>query len=113
MLLDLWVLIASEKVGGDSADTGWNKSAWKKKQQREEAIAQTIEATYLKLVGVEPAQQVVAEIKAEVRKDERVAKLDYTQELRLVEWLSAQINAIRRKQYLDELDDEEAILLLL
>jgi len=64
-------------------------------------------------MGVEPLPAVVAEIKAEVRKDEVLATLDYTQEMKLVGWLSAQINEMRRQQDRDELDDEEALLLLI
>lgn len=102
------------KVGGDDVPrhTGWNKAAWKKKQKREEAITETIESTYRKLIGVEPAPVVVAELKAEIRKTPEIAQIDYTQEMRLIEWLSAQIDQVRQR-HLDELDDEEAILLLL
>jgi len=112
MLLDLYGLIASTKEGGDDSP-GWNKAAWKRKRAREQAITETIEATYQRLMGVEPLPAVVAEIKAEVRKDEVLATLDYTQELKLVGWLSAQINEMRRQQDRDELDDEEALLLLI
>jgi len=101
------------KAGGDDAfHPGWNKAAWKKKQKREEAITETIEATYRKLIGVEPAPVVVAGLKAEIRKTPEVAHIDYTQEMRLIEWLSAQIAQVKQ-QHLDELDDEETLLLLL
>jgi len=104
------------RSGGDDAfhkHPGWNKAAWKRKQKREDAIEQTIEATYRSILGIAPAPVVVAELKAEIRKSEEIARLDYTQEMKLIEWLSAQISAVQQKRYLDELDDEEALLLLI
>jgi len=107
---------ASSKNGGDDAfhhckHTGWNKQAWQKKQLRDNAINATIEETYKQIIGVEPDPIIVAEIKQEAR--EEIKRIDYTQERRFIEWLTAEIANIRNLQQEYENDDEEAILLLL
>lgn len=108
-------IVAPEEVkhGGDDAyhHTGWDKAAWKKKHKREELITETIEATYRKLMGIEPEPEVVAVLKKEAKQSK--VEQDYTKELQFIEWLSEQISAIQQKRYLEELDDEEALLLLL
>lgn len=107
---------ASTKNGGDDAfhhykHTGWNKQAWQKKQLRDNAINATIEETYKQIIGVEPDPIIVAEIKQEAR--EEIKRIDYTQERKFIEWLTAEIANIRNLQQEYENDDEEAILLLL
>lgn len=93
---------ADEKIGGDDAfHHGWDREAWKRRKSREDAIVRTIEETYQRLMGIAPAPAVVAKVRAETPKELR----DYTKELEFTQWLSDQIAA--------ELDDEEAILLLI
>lgn len=100
------------KHGGDDAyHRGWDKAAWKKKQKRDELITETIEATYRKLMGIEPEPEVVAVLKKEAKQSK--VEQDYTKELQFIEWLSEQIAAIQEKRHLEELDDEETLLLLL
>jgi hypothetical protein len=99
--------------GGDDAfrNPGWSKQAWKKKSQREEAIEDTIEATYQRIMGIVPAPAVVAEIKREAKVE--IPRIDYTQETKFIEWLSAEIADIKAiQQELDD-DDEEAMMLLM
>lgn len=107
--------IAGSKVGGDDAyhHPGWNKSAWKKKQAREEAITETIEATYRRIMGIEPDPVVVAEVKqsipsATVR--EVVNVEGYAKELEFIAWLKDEIARIQQEV---ESDDEETLLMLL
>ena len=96
------------KVGGDDVPRVevWEKARkWKNK---DEALESTIKAAYLKLTGQEPAPVVVARVKEEIpaqKIEEVVVARDYAAELAFTEWLSAQIAA--------ELDDEEALLLLI
>jgi len=107
----------STKHGGDDAfhhpnkHTGWNKQAWKKKSLREDAIESTIEATYKKILGIEPAPEIIAEIKREARAE--IQNIDYTQERKFIDWLSAEIQSIRNIEQDIEDDDEDAIMLLM
>ena len=103
------------KVGGDDAfhhehkHTGWNKRAWERRKGREDAIAETIEATYRRMMGIAPNPSVVAEIRKET--PTKLAAPDYTQYSEFVLWLEGQIAEAER--YRAELDDEEALLLLI
>ena len=115
----LTISSATDKVGGDDAfHQGWDKEAWKKKQKREDALAETIEATYRKIMGIEPDPVVVEAIAEEVHQESPVeakkpATFDYSG---VAEWLQAQeaiVAQIVAKRLEDELDDEEALLLLL
>ncbi len=116
MLLDYFGLIQTTKAGGDDAfhpykHIGWNKEVWKKKQLRDNAINATIEETYKQIMGIAPEPVVVSEIKKEAQ--EEIKRIDYTQERKFIEWLTAEIANIRNIQQEFENDDEEAILLLL
>ena len=114
---DGYVCTEPTKVGGDDAfHKGWNKKAWKKKQVQEAALEATIQATYNRIMGIEPDAEEVKEIAAEVAEKAPVeaikpATVDYSG---VVEWLAtqekivAQILAQRQEE-----DDEEALLMLL
>jgi hypothetical protein len=109
-------VVTPTKLGGDDAfhhnkHTGWNKKTWQKKQLREDAIESTIEATYQQLMGFVPAPAVVAEIKREAKAE--IHRIDYTQERKFIDWLSAEIQSIRDIQSDIEDDDEEAMMLLM
>lgn len=108
------------KVGGDDAfheHQGWNKRAWKRQKDREDAIAGTIEETYQRMMGIAPNPVVVAEIRKQA--PVTLAKPDYSQYWEFVAWLEGQIKEAeqyreaRHAEYLAELDDEEALLLLI
>jgi hypothetical protein len=109
---------ADTKVGGDDAfhehkHQGWNKRAWKRQKDREDAIAETIEATYRRIMGIAPDPVVVAEIRRET--PTQLAAPDYTQYGEFVAWLEGQIAEAEkyRADIESELDDEEALLLLI
>lgn len=109
---------APEKVGGDDAfHPGWDKEAWKKKHQQEEALTETIQATYNRILGIEPNPILIEQIKEEIKEApleaQKAATFDY---LSVAEWLSIQENVVAQiieKRLQDEADDEEALLLLL
>jgi hypothetical protein len=110
MLLDLFGLIQSRKVGGDDAlHSGWNKDAWEKRQLRDNAIQATIEETYKRIMGIAPEPVIVAEIKQEAKQE--IGRIDYTQERIFIDWLSKEIASIKTR--IQEEDEEDAILLLL
>lgn len=107
-----WV-VAPTKAGGDDYP-GWNRAAWKKKKSREDAIDATIEATYRKVMGLEPDPVVVAEVKQKISSAEvkEITKpYGWEQEARFLAWVQEQILAVQKRQQED--DDEEALLLLI
>jgi hypothetical protein len=108
----------NQKHGGDDAfhhlkHTGWNKKDWQKNHLKEAAIESTIEATYKKILGLEPAPDVIAEIKKEFSTE--IQSIDYKQERIFIDWLSKEIAGIktRMQEHEQDQDDEDAILLLL
>ena len=104
------------KTGGDDAfhpnkHTGWNKKTWKRKQQQDSAIEETIRATLQRISGIEPEPEVVQSVIEEVKEEQKTVYHDYTD---FSEWLDSQVaivNQIIAKR--QEEDDEEALLLLL
>ena len=116
-------VVAPTITGGDDGwhdhrkHQGWNKKAWKRAQERENAITATIEATYQRMMGIAPNPVVVAEIRKAAPPS--LAKPDYSQYFEFVAWLDGQIALAERfraeaKAAEDaELDDEEALLLLI
>lgn len=105
------------KLGGDDAfhprkHKGWDKKAWQKKQQQEDAVEETIRATYNRMLGIEPEPEVVEEVKQEALQEApEPATTDYSG---VAEWLAMQEQIVAQiLARMAEEDDEEAILLLL
>lgn len=99
--------------GGDDAfhHRGWDKEAWAKKKAREDALEQTIIATYRQVMGEAPEPEVLQEVVQQVeRSPEQFAFANYSG---IAEWLQAQESIIQsiiaRRQ---EEDDEDALILL-
>lgn len=107
MLLDLFGLLFNRHVGGDSAVAHPGASV-ADKRRRDDALTQTIEAAYRRIMGIEPAPEVVGVVAAEVRREQSP---DYSG---IAEWLQAQqviVAQIIARQA--EQDDEETLLFLM
>lgn len=111
-------VVVSDRNGGDDAfhhplkHTGWNKKEWQRKHKREEALEQTILATYQKITGEEPAPIVVQEVVREaIAIQPQPERFDYSS---VSEWLAMQeiiVARIIEKRRQD--DEDESILLLM
>ncbi len=104
-------------LGQGDDHPGWDKKAWKKQKKKEEALEQTIVRAYQKLHGIEPTQTFVKKVAKEVKAEIQVTKEQFEDYSGVIAWLQAQeafVNEYLRKLELQrEMDDEEAILLLM
>lgn len=96
---------------------GWDKKAWKKRKTQEDALEQTILETYKKVLGVEPTKTFVVKAKKEIKSQVVETKREFEDYFQVISWLQTYqmfidryINEVKLKQ---EMDDEEAILLLM
>jgi len=96
---------------------GWDKKAWKKRRTQEDALEQTIEETYKKVMGIAPTQTFVAKAKKEIKKQVVETKREFEDYSQVISWLQTQQMLVDK--YINELslqreiDDEEAFLLLM
>lgn len=108
------------KKGGDDAfhehkHVGWDKKAWKKKQEREELFAKTISSTYEQIMGIAPNVDVVKEVASKaVAEKPQIIQVPYANYDGLEEWLQSQQELVRQiiQRRIEE-DEEELMLLLL
>ena len=96
---------------------GWDKKAWKKRKTQEDALEQTIEDTYKKVMGIAPTQTFVAKAKKEIKQQVVEAKREFEDYSQVISWLQTQQMLVDKYIYeiqlKREMDDEEAILLLM
>ena len=96
---------------------GWNKKAWKKRKTQEDALEQTIEETYKKVMGIAPTQTFVAKAKKEIKQQVVETKREFEDYSQVISWLQTQQilvdRYIRELALQREIDDEETILLLM
>lgn len=96
---------------------GWDKKAWKKRKTQEDALEQTIEETYKKVMGIAPTQTFVAKAKKEIKQQVVETKREFEDYSQVISWLQTQQilvdKYIRELALQREIDDEETILLLM
>ena len=96
---------------------GWNKKAWKKRKTQEDALEQTIEETYKKVMGIAPTQTFVAKAKKEIKQQVVETKREFEDYSQVISWLQTQQilvdKYIRELALQREIDDEETLLLLM
>lgn len=96
---------------------GWDKKAWKKRKTQEDALEQTIEETYKKVMGIAPTQTFVAKAKKEIKQQVVETKREFEDYSQVISWLQTQQMLVDK--YINELllqreiDDEETLLLLM
>jgi hypothetical protein len=96
---------------------GWDKKAWKKRRTQEDALGQTIEDTYKKVMGIAPTQTFVVKAKKEIKKQVVETKREFEDYSQVISWLQTQQMLVDK--YINELslqreiDDEETFLLLM
>lgn len=104
-------------TGGDDAfhplkHTGWDKKAWKKKQNQDLVLTETIEFAYKQIHGLLPEPEVVEEIREEVRKE--LPQIQFADTHGLENWIAEAQSVINRIiEYQAMIDEEETILMLL
>ena len=96
---------------------GWNKKAWKKRKTQEDALEQTIEETYKKVMGIAPTQTFVVKAKKEIKQQVVETKREFEDYSQVISWLQTQQilvdKYIRELALQREIDDEETLLLLM
>jgi len=96
---------------------GWDKKAWKKRRTQEDALGQTIEETYKKVMGIAPTQTFVNKAKKEINRQVVETKREFEDYSQVISWLQTQRMLVDK--YINELllqreiDDEETFLLLM
>jgi len=96
---------------------GWNKKAWKKRKTQEDALEQTIEETYKKVMGIAPTQTFVSKAKKEIKQQVVETRREFEDYSQVISWLQTQQilvdKYIRELALQREIDDEETLLLLM
>lgn len=96
---------------------GWDKKAWKKRKTQEDALEQTIEETYKKVMGIAPTQTFIVKAKKEIKQQVRETKREFEDYSQVISWLQTQ--QILVDKYIKdlalqrEIDDEETLILLM
>ena len=105
--------LVEERRGGGLPHPGWNRKAWLKKKEREDALEETIRSQWKKLTGQEPEQYVVETASVLATKQEESSNATF---ISFNAWQAYQFNvleSILAEIHMQEMDDEETLLMLI